>query len=175
MANPNDIENENQKNVTNETPDALEAQKIKEAEEQEKALKKEKESRAEQGEMVMSNSFVEKFLRALGKIKEFFTTLVNKDAQLNVGENQGSGHYIHEEKEAKTMTLNPMDFYKTDPVVVSLEVLASLSIKGDQEATKALYKRAGQEEADRLIKEARDSQDIEPSKEPTKDNEGQEI
>ena len=94
MANPNEIENQGQ--VTPENKDALQEEREKAEKKRLKERDEDMKSRAEKGEIVLKNSFVENFIRALGSIKDFFGNLFNPDGKPDATVNQGSGHYTHD-------------------------------------------------------------------------------
>lgn len=99
MANPNEIENQDQ--VTPENKDALQEERDKAEKKRLKDREEDMKSRAEKGEIVLKNSFVENIIRALGSIKDFFGNLFNPNGKEDAAVNQGSGHYTHDSIDGK--------------------------------------------------------------------------
>ena len=175
MANPNEIEDKDQ--VTPESKDALQEEREKEEKKRIKDHEEDLVNKSAKGEVVISNPFVESWIRGFNKIKEFFDTLFNPDGKGDVATNQGTragGRFqkstvdVEDLKDIFENTHFEYDdsfIQKVKNVKPSYDILASRASRGDREAYQSLLKQLGDKEAaDRLVEKYRDNNNEQPQK-----------
>lgn len=145
MANPNEIENQDQ--VTPENKDALQEERDKAEKKRLKDREEDMKSRAEKGEIVIKNSFVENFIRALGSIKDFFGNLFNPNGKEDAAVNQGSGHYTHDSIDKDTFKKQKIYGKEVIRATLTDEKLDRMVI----EATEEMAKRGMENDFDQII------------------------